>query len=65
MKKNILEERKGKNIVEFLYFSSAQKKMYGKEVVLRAYVYSSDFINRRDNWSMHEKMWIKNRNKTA
>lgn len=26
---------------------------YGKEVVLRAYVYSSDFINWRDNWSTY------------
>lgn len=27
--------------------------LYEKEVVLRAYVYSSDFINRRDNWSTY------------
>lgn len=28
---------------------------YEKEVVLRAYVYSSDFINRRDNWSTYSE----------
>lgn len=36
-------------------FSTAWKYVYfyEKEVVLRAYVYSSDFINRRDNWSTY------------
>lgn len=55
-------EIQGEKIVQFLFrlcFASspaARRKyvdtfFYEKEVVLRAYVYSSDFINGRDNWS--------------
>lgn len=51
----------GEKIV-FLPRLLCENIFYAKEVVLRAYVYSSDFINRRDNWSTYTlKMWIKNR----
>lgn len=54
----------GEKIVQFLFrlcFASSPAAwwkyvdtfFYEKEVVLRAYVYSSDFINGRDNWSEH------------
>lgn len=61
-KKDFLKERE--KIVQFLYvFFVLCENMYifyEKEVVLRAYVYSSDFINRSQITGAHiQKIWIK------
>lgn len=56
MKKKIFLRRKNcSNFIFFLLRSLCEIMyiFYEKEVVLRAYVYSSDFINRRDNWSTY------------
>lgn len=61
-------------IVQFLYFSLSVLCLcfvlgenmyifYEKEVVLRAYVYSSDFINRRDNWSTYSRRCLGDKRK--
>ena len=62
-KKRFSQGKRKKNCTIFINFFLLCENMYifyEKEVVLRAYVYSSDFINRSQITGAHiQKIWIK------